>query len=181
MAKKQKQEQLQARVAIMQKEADAMILDQGLVQTNTRLAASLQARIDLLDTLGRVVVQQGERFSATLVALARQRIDDLWLTRIELNASGQGLTLEGLTPRSQAVPQYLQRLREEASFRGRTFNLFHLSDENKEGSPVMSFVLRSEVADHFQPFEMSSDPQERPLISPQAEQDLLQQMRGVKP
>ncbi len=179
--KQGKLEELTARVEAMRVRADGLVLDESLVQANARLSASLQARLNLFDMLGRVVVQQGDSFSATLVALARQRVEGLWLTQISLHASGQGLALAGQTLNSESVPTYLQKLREEATFRGRTFNLFSLNREEESGGRALNFVLRSEANDRFQPFAMATEAQETPLVSPEAQHDLLQQMRGVSP
>lgn len=181
--KQHKLETLRKQVERMQERANGLVLDESLVAANSRLTVRLRARTDLLDMLGRVVVQHNDNFSSALVALARQRSDGLWLTRITLSASGRAMTLEGRTQQGESVPQYLQKLRDEPAFAGRTFSLFNLSldDESsgeKQAGPL-SFSLKSEANDQFKPFAVAD--QDNRLVSPEEERHLLEQMKGVKP
>lgn len=181
--KQHKLETLRKQVERMQERANGLVLDESLVAANSRLTVRLRARTDLLDMLGRVVVQHNDNFSSALVALARQRSDGLWLTRITLSASGRAMTLEGRTQQGESVPQYLQKLRDEPAFAGRTFSLFNLSldDElsgEKQAGPL-SFSLKSEANDQFKPFAVAD--QDNRLVSPEEERHLLEQMKGVKP
>lgn len=181
--KQQKLETLRKQVERMQQRAGQLVLDESLVAANTRLTVRLRARTDLLDMLGRVVVKRSDSFSSALVALARQRSDGLWLTRINLSASGQAMTLEGRTQQGESVPQYLQKLRDEPAFAGRAFSLFNLAlNEDKEGNKQagpLSFTLKSEANDQFKPFAVAD--QGNRLVSPEEERHLLEQMKGVKP
>lgn len=182
-SRQHKLETLRKQVERMQERANGLVLDESLVAANSRLTVRLRARTDLLDMLGRVVVQHNDNFSSALVALARQRSDGLWLTRINLSASGRAMTLEGRTQQGESVPQYLQKLRDEPAFAGRTFSLFNLSldDElsgEKQAGPL-SFSLKSEANDQFKPFAVAD--QDNRLVSPEEERHLLEQMKGVKP
>lgn len=181
--KQQKLDTLRKQVERMQQRAGTLVLDESLAAANARLTVRLRARTDLLDMLGRVVVKRSDNFSSALVALARQRSDGLWLTRINLSASGLAMTLEGRTQQGELVPQYLQKLRDEPAFAGRTFSLFNLSiDEKmlneKQAGPLL-FSLKSEASDQFKPFAVAD--QENRLVSPEEERHLLEQMKGVKP
>lgn len=177
-AKQQKVETLRKQVERMQERANGLVLDESLIAANARLNVRLRARSDLLDMLGRVVVRHNDNFSSALIALARQRSDGLWLTRINLSASGQAMTLEGRTQEGELVPQYLQKLRDESAFAGRTFSLFNMALDDKQSGPL-NFSLKSEAHDQFKPFAVAE--QGDRLVSPEEERHLLEQMKGVKP
>lgn len=196
-AKQKKLDTITQQVERMQQRANELVLDESLVSANARLAVRLRARTDLLDMLGSVVVQPNNDFSNTLVALARQRSEGLWLTRITLNGSGQGMTLEGKTEQGAWVPEYLQKLRDESAFVGRTFTEFNLAQQelskktpaNKQNESnkksemnqgALSFVLKSVASEQFKPFAVTQGVESR-IVSPEAERSLLEQMKGVKP
>jgi hypothetical protein len=97
----------------------------------------------VLDT-GRLGDQRG--FSSHLEALARQRIEPVWLTRIRIADGGHRLTLEGLTHEAPQVPVYLQRLSNEAVYQGTDFRTMRLDRaEDERGRPAMSFRLSTEA------------------------------------
>lgn len=80
-------------------------------------------------------------FAAHFEALARQRIDGLWLTRVEVRDGG--ITLVGETEAGELVPRYLARLGTEAAFRGTEFARFKLTRGDERGSHVAFDVATS--------------------------------------
>lgn len=60
-----------------------------------------------------------EGFSPQFIGLARQRINGLWLTRIEV--SGAQLALTGVTVSEELLPRYLRQLGSETVFAGTAF------------------------------------------------------------
>ncbi len=137
-----KAETMRERIAAMEAKAATLVRDESLVLANGRLAQQLNARRQMIDVLDTVVVKDDAGFSGTLIALARQRVDSLWLTRISLGSAGSNMVLEGATNRADAVPEYLQNLRQESSFVGRTFGLFSL-EENEDNPSQLRFRLRA--------------------------------------
>ncbi|MDX1452181.1 MAG: hypothetical protein R3183_06450 [Oleiphilaceae bacterium] len=140
--RQQQADTMRQRVSVMESKAATLVRDESLVLANERLAQQLAARRQMIEVLDKVVVKDDAGYSATLIALARQRVEGLWLTRILLGAAGKNMTLEGATTKADAVPQYLQNLREETSFIGRTFTLFDLNASDTK-SGALSFRLRS--------------------------------------
>jgi len=138
-------EKMQLRIESMAKKAKLQRKDDSLVAANKRLAEKVTARQKMILMLDTVVVKDDEGFSNILLSLAKQQVDDLWFTEIHVSASGQDMKLEGITVNAQAVPTYLQKLRNEQSFIGRTFTLFQL-DQNPQKSSQLNFSLRSEIS-----------------------------------
>ena len=82
-------------------------------------------------------------FAAHLEALARQRIDGLWLTRVEVRDGG--VALEGETEAGELVPRYLARLGTETAFRGTEFSRFKLTRGDDARAPVEFDVATASV------------------------------------
>jgi len=140
-----KNEAAQLRIDSMAKKAKLQRKDDSLVAANKRLNEKVTARQRMISMLDTVVVKDVGGFSSILLSLAKQQVDDLWLTEIDVSASGQDMKLEGITVNAQAVPIYLQKLRNEQSFIGRSFTLFQL-DQHLQKSSQLSFSLRSEIS-----------------------------------
>jgi Fimbrial assembly protein (PilN) len=120
---------LEAKVAMMR-------LDEALLRQNKRLKQQIAAREVLLETLDSVAVREAQGFSSYMVGLARQNNRQLWLTRISLAESGASMSLEGSTVAGQQVPAYLERLKQEPIFVGRSFTAFDLIQDEDNASRV---------------------------------------------
>ena len=81
-------------------------------------------------------------FSPQFIGLARQRINGLWLTKIEV--SGNQLSLQGVALSEELVPRYLRRLGAETVFAGTAFQEARLERVN-EGNEL-HFELRTQAA-----------------------------------
>lgn len=140
-----KADSMAKRVAAMEAEVSLTILDDTLVQANKRLNDKISARRHMIRALNSLVIEDKDSpFSSVLVALARQPSPDLWLNHIHLGLSGRTMNLQGTTLDASAVPGYLQELRNESAFIGRSFSLFQLeADEKSKGR--IHFELKSEV------------------------------------
>jgi Tfp pilus assembly protein PilN len=77
--------------------------------------------VKLADALGAGGFGNAAGMSGYLIGLARQRIEGLWLTRIDIREGGDAINLSGRSITAEQVPQYLQRLSAEQAFKGRTF------------------------------------------------------------
>lgn len=75
----------------------------------------------LANALGAGEFGNAAGMSGYLTGLARQRIEGLWLTRIDIREGGEAIDLAGRSTRAEQVPEYLQRLSTEPAFRGRSF------------------------------------------------------------
>ena len=79
-------------------------------------------------------------FSPQFIGLSRQRLNGLWLTRIEL--SGAHMALEGVALSEELIPRYLRRLGGEAVFSGTAFQQARLERSNDGGR--LTFELRTQ-------------------------------------
>ena len=120
-------------------------LEQEVRELELRLAAS-----DYIAQLARdqsLGVRQG--YSPYFVALARQHLDGLWLTKIVVAGAGQDVTLGGRAVKAELVPSYLQRLSREQTLAGTQFEVFEVARPavDKEGRkaavPHLEFLVRS--------------------------------------
>lgn len=138
-------EKLAGQLSILEEKAKLLRQDDSLMAANKRLSDKLKARRQMIDVLDSVVVKDDEGFSNILLSLARQKTEGLWLTGIRVGASGKNMTIEGKTLNANAVPAYLQNLRKEAGFIGRTFTLFNL-DADPDNINRLDFSLRSQAS-----------------------------------
>lgn len=138
-------EALSGQLKILEEKAKLLRQDDSLVAANRRLSDKLEARRQMIDVLDTVVVKDDEGFSSILLSLARQKTEGLWLTGIQVGASGKNMTIEGKTLNANAVPAYLQNLRKENGFIGRTFTLFNL-EADPDNTSSLNFSLRSQVS-----------------------------------
>ena len=81
-------------------------------------------------------------FSPQFIGLARQRINGLWLTRIEL--SGAHIALEGTALSEELIPRYVRRLGGEEVFAGTAFQQARL--ERAGDGAELRFELRTQLA-----------------------------------
>ncbi|MGQ0651584.1 MAG: PilN domain-containing protein [Betaproteobacteria bacterium] len=56
-----------------------------------------------------------------LLALARQRVEGVWLTSVSLTGESGELSLSGRALDAARVPQYIERLRQDPALKGRRF------------------------------------------------------------
>lgn len=92
--------------------------------------------------LSRSELGNTEGFSAQLVGLARQRLNGLWLTHIEVSASGGQLALDGITLSEELIPRYLKKLGAESIFAGTEFGHARLQRLREDGNQIQ-FQLRT--------------------------------------
>ncbi len=71
-------------------------------------------------------------FSPYFEALARQRLAELWLTKIRIHDGGEQMFLDGSVLTADLVPRYLQRLATETVYVGRVFQTFTLTRPENE-------------------------------------------------
>ena len=108
----------------------------GLTQERDRKAQALSA-LSLREAGGGAT-----GFSPQLIGLARQRLNGLWLTRIEL--SGAQMALKGVALSEELIPRYLRRLGAENVFAGTAFQQARL-ERAAEGTELY-FELRTQAA-----------------------------------
>ena len=126
---------LQARKAKLERES-TVERDITILKNEIIFRRKLLANIDPNST----VLESG--FADHLAGLARQTINGMWFTEIQLHEGGQQLALLGKTNKPEFVPQYLQKLVRESVFSGHEFRVFRLSMP-EDSSRLLEFELRA--------------------------------------
>ena len=99
----------------------------------------------LIEALTSHGLANREGFSEHLLGLARQRVDAVWLKRIQITAGGRSLSLAGSALSPEAVPQFIEELGPEPAYVGREFQAL-LMQVPETGPPVINFALSTEPA-----------------------------------
>jgi len=118
--------------------------DAALVAQAERLQRQVRQLDSLLQRLesGQLVNRGG--FSGYFQALARQTVDDVWLTGIRFSAGGAQLELQGRALKAEQIPHMLQALGQEAAFRSRSFSTLSIRRPEQQPGQV-DFILRTQV------------------------------------
>jgi MSHA biogenesis protein MshI len=133
-ALKQANEQMSGRV-------QGRSVNQRLVADATEASRQLQARRDILQLVERTEQRRDTvYFSELLAGLARQHVDGMWLSRIEISANGRDVYLEGSTVDAKRVPQFVGNLSREEAYAGREFRKVVIR-RNEMNESLMDFVL----------------------------------------
>lgn len=147
-----KQVMLQNSVTALQADNDrlakavgALHVDPALRQSLKTLKNDLERRQRLLAQIHTLSGASQLGFSPYLTALARQSASDIWLREMVLDGATGDVTLSGRTTKAEAVPDYLERLRQEPVFKGKTFAAFSMQRDAHK--PVLNFVLSTHEGD----------------------------------
>lgn len=132
----------QAELSRKQERLQSLQAEQDNDEQLRRLRAELAAKQRLADYLesGRFGTRGG--FSNYLEALARNRVADLWLERVELRSGGSSLRVAGHALEPETVPSFLSGLAEQESFSGYRFRTMRI-DRTEEGDRL-DFLLASD-------------------------------------
>ncbi|HEX5054898.1 MAG TPA: PilN domain-containing protein [Gammaproteobacteria bacterium] len=116
-------------------------VDQNLSMRATLASRQLQARQDML----KLVEQTEQRrdtvyFSELLAGLARQHVEGMWLSRIDISTNGRDIYLQGTTVDAKRVPQFVGNLSQENAYAGREFRKVVIRRNEKDES-LLDFAL----------------------------------------
>lgn len=130
---------LQARVNKL-RSASTATGSKSLDDTIARLELAIANR----EKVGRIIsgqnVGNAQGFSASMHALARESRDDFALDHFTLTRGGSYVEMHGEARSAQAVPLYLQRLRNDPAFAQARFGLLSVSSEHG-GAQTKEFSL----------------------------------------
>ena len=121
----------------------AMHEDPALQAAITDLQSQVRQRQQLLQQIQRLQQTAEAGFSRYLQALAAQSSNRLWLTGIVLHGDTGEMRLQGQATQADAVPLYLERLRQEPAFKGAVFGDFQM--HKQEDRPLLQFELSSQA------------------------------------
>jgi hypothetical protein len=100
--------------------------DKRLVDEIARLELKLQVHREVLAALETGGLGDPDGFSRYLTALAKQRVDGVWLTRIAVSAADSQLVLAGRMLRAELLPAYIRVLNRDEALRGKRFGELRL-------------------------------------------------------
>ncbi|MES2318328.1 MAG: hypothetical protein V4631_12640 [Pseudomonadota bacterium] len=120
-------------------------------QKSAALAAEItaaQAELAMLANAASMIERGdfGDRrgFSDYFRAFARQRIDGLWLTGVDIGSNGSRLGVRGNTLRAELVPQYMRRLSSEPVMQGKAFSSLDIGV-----APALPAAVGAPAADYL--------------------------------
>lgn len=105
-------------------------LQEEIAQVEPRL----RSRQELLNEITTGIGGNVEGFSPYLTALARQRLNGVWLTAVNISGRPSDLVIKGKVLNGDLVPAYVRSLSREPALAGRPVNELHLVA--KEAAPA---------------------------------------------
>jgi hypothetical protein len=115
----------------------------ALADELARLEEQLRVRRSLLEGIQGGASGDAEGgFSPYLTALARQTMQGVWLTGVEIGSASGSVLLKGRVVESELVPLYIQRLNREPLFKGREVRELRLAAKNEAGKRYVEFSLQ---------------------------------------
>lgn len=108
----------------------------------TALTQERDRKVQALEALSRRELGNTVGFSPHFLGLARQRLNGLWLTSVEVSASGAHMSLGGVTLAEELIPRYLRKLGGEEIFAGTEFGHAQLQRAHEGGNQIR-FELRT--------------------------------------
>lgn len=113
--------------------------DTALDARSAELDSRLQAAEQLLGQPG--MSRSSTSYAEPLKALARHRVEGIWLTSITVARDGGELSLAGRALRADLVPQYIARLSSDPAMRGRRFATLAIQRDTPSTTESIAFRL----------------------------------------
>ena len=103
-----------------------------------RAEAQLKARQELVVRLKGGEIGNRDGYSKYLLGLARQRMDGVWLTQIDISGPGDDFSVRGRAQRANQVSDYIKMLGKEEGFRGKPIGTLSMIEREIElaGDPA---------------------------------------------
>ncbi|NVD97517.1 MSHA biogenesis protein MshI [Massilia sp. BJB1822] len=106
-----------------------------------QLQAQLQSLQEVEAVLKRGEIGNTEGYAEYFRAFARQNVQGLWLTGVNIVGAGQDIALQGRAMQAALIPAYIGRLKDEKSMRGKTFGALQITQPSApEGGSGVSVV-----------------------------------------
>ena len=120
-----------AQVAQLERQYPEPVKSAALERRVVREKKRLESRKRVVATLTESAESNTLGFSAHLEGLAKERLPQIWLTRVIIFHGGTDVTLNGSTYNEEQVPRFLQRLAGVDAFNGTGFHTFLMSRHEK--------------------------------------------------
>jgi hypothetical protein len=138
----QQQRVVDEKLSELRAEKGRRLKDNQLEKDIESLKRQVGFRRQLLASVDPDANSPSNGFAEHLEGLARQHLEGMWFTDIELHQGGQQLALLGKTRTPEYVPRFIQRLSKEPIFAGHQFRIFRLYSSENENT-TLNFELRS--------------------------------------
>lgn len=122
--------QLQAEIDVLGKDA------KGLTRTEQQLRSELTEKSQFLASVRQQGANHEITFAKYLRALTVVRSDAVWLTQVSISSPGPQLTLTGMATTPTAIPNYLDRFKEQPQFDGLGFDGLGVTRTNSDNQYV---------------------------------------------
>lgn len=96
--------------------------DLSLEKQIALLEQKIKVQQQILTTLSHSTNTPGNSYAGLMRAFARQNIDGLWLTGFSVDSQTDTINIQGKALQSDLVPQYINRLSNEAALKGKLFS-----------------------------------------------------------
>lgn len=134
----------------------AAMPDPRLVAELEVARTTLQARESALAQLASGSLGNTTGFSEQFRAFARQSASGLWLTGFTLSGAGTDILIQGRALLAEQVPAYIQRLKDEPVFRGKSFAALRIEEGRIEKRDGPSQATQPRAAPAFVEFRLMS-------------------------
>lgn len=114
------------------------------------LEQRLKSSEDILGIQAGVASGQDRGFSGYLLAFARQSVNGVWLTSINVGEGGSKMVIGGRALRAELVPDYIKRLSKEKAMHGLTFSALDMQQTAADKS------LKSKTPEGYFEFNLRS-------------------------
>lgn len=82
-------------------------------------------------------------FAGVLDGLAGSSVRNVWLTEIHIATEGSRYELQGITQHADAIPEYIETLKQMPALQGASFSIFNIERDLKQDG-LLHFTLSSE-------------------------------------
>ncbi|PIE44070.1 MAG: hypothetical protein CSA50_02060 [Gammaproteobacteria bacterium] len=145
-AQESQRNQIQAQYESMQKNFVAPKQDASLLNQIRALAENVNRTKKLKRFLEAESAKSVFSFASVLDGLAASDVRDIWLTEIGMKTSGRQYELKGITQYAQAIPDYIEKLKQADALQGTSFNVFSI-EQDTDHDGLLHFTLSSEASD----------------------------------
>ncbi len=138
----QQKQVLAVRIASLEKQYPQRQVSPLLQEKITRLEREIQGQKKAIDYFSIQRQSGNNMILGSLEGLARYRQPGVWLRRISLLRTGQGVDISGSAVRAEQIPEYLKLLGDKNVFGGKVFSRLQLKRLEDQGGRI-EFNLNS--------------------------------------
>lgn len=124
----------------------------AMEQQSKDLQAAIATRQALLQILSSADAGKSSGYTTYLNALARQVVDGLWLTSVQIGENGSDLEITGRASHPDLIPVLIRKYRVEPALRGRQFESLQVrkvtpaaGPANRGMPPYFEFLISSQA------------------------------------